>query len=96
MPYIPSNIKEWSKDRGILPTVRKVAGWVEKTTGRSLSGGTAIGKQYGTLILDIAYHGSEIYIDCENDTVELFNKQVASLKEFKTVWAAGFSCKQFL
>jgi hypothetical protein len=50
--YVPSNIKEFAKRKGVSSLVNKVAGWAEKV-GKSITGGTAIGYNYSTLILDM-------------------------------------------
>ena len=41
--------------------IRVVEGWLKKM-GKSVVGGTTIGKHPQTVILDITHHGSEIYI----------------------------------
>ena len=83
--YVPSNIKDFAKRKGITSLVNTVAGWVEKV-GKRISGGTAIGKDYGTLILDIKYQDSAIRINVEDETVELYDEPVSNLKEFKQVY----------
>jgi hypothetical protein len=44
--FVPSNIKEFAKRKGVSSLVNKVAGWAEKV-GKGIRGGTAI----GTIIL---------------------------------------------
>ena len=60
--YVPSNIKEFAKRKGVSSLVNKVAGWAEKV-GKGIRGGTAIGYNYSTLILDMTFEGSEIRIN---------------------------------
>jgi hypothetical protein len=50
--YVPSNIKDFAKRKGVSSLVNKVAGWAEKV-GKRITGGTAIGYNYSTLILDM-------------------------------------------
>jgi hypothetical protein len=54
--YVPSNIAEFAKRKGVSSLVKTVAGWAEKV-GKRIVGGTAIGKNYDTLILDMTYPG---------------------------------------
>jgi hypothetical protein len=86
--YVPSNIKEFAKRKGVSSLVNKVAGWAEKV-GKSITGGTAIGYNYSTLILDITYQGSEIRINTDNDTVTLYDEPVNSFNDFQRVYADG-------
>ena len=51
---LPRNVEEFAKRKGILPLVKKVAGWAEKS-GKKILGGTAIGKNYNTLLLDLTW-----------------------------------------
>jgi hypothetical protein len=86
--YVPSNIKEFAKRKGVSSLVNKVAGWAEKV-GKGIRGGTAIGMNYSTLILDMTYQGSEIRINTDNDTVTLYDEPVRSFNEFQRVYADG-------
>jgi hypothetical protein len=86
--YVPSNIKEFAKRKGVSSLVNKVAGWAEKV-GKSITGGTAIGYNYSTLILDMTYQGSEIRINTDDDTVTLYDEPVRSFNEFQRVYADG-------
>jgi hypothetical protein len=86
--YVPSNIKDFAKRKGISSLVNKVAGWVEKV-GKRITGGTAIGYNYSTLILDMEYQGSEIRINTDNDTIELYGEPVRSFNEFQRVYIDG-------
>jgi len=83
--YVPSNIKEFAKRKGVSSLVNKVAGWAEKV-GKGIRGGTAIGYNYSTLILDMTYQGSEIRINTDNDTVTLYDEPVNSFPEFQRVY----------
>jgi hypothetical protein len=83
--FVPSNIKEFAKRKGVSSLVNKVAGWAEKV-GKGIRGGTAIGMNYSTLILDMTYQGSEIRINTNNDTVTLYDEPVRSFDEFKQVY----------
>jgi len=81
---IPQNIKEFAKRKGVESLVKQVASWVEKS-GKHIVGGTAIGKNYDTLILDLTYQGAEIYIDLDTEIVKLYRQVVDSAKSFATV-----------
>jgi hypothetical protein len=83
--YVPSNIKDFAKRKGVSSLVNKVAGWAEKV-GKRITGGTAIGYNYSTLILDMEYQGSEIRINTDNDTIELYDEPVYSFNDFKQVY----------
>lgn len=81
---IPSNIMSFAKRKGpsAVALVKKAAGWAEKA-GKYISGGTAIGKNYSTIILDMKHQGAEIYINLDNETIELFGEEVTDPKSFK-------------
>jgi hypothetical protein len=72
--YVPDNIKKFAKQRGVSSLVNKAAGWAEKV-GKRITGGTAIGKNYSTLILDMGYQTSDIYINTDNETIELYGEE---------------------
>jgi len=91
--YVPSNIKEFAKRKGVSSLVNKVAGWAEKV-GARITGGTAIGKNYDTLILDMGYQTSDIRIDCEDETIELYDEPIYSFADFKRVFMEEESRKQ--
>ena len=80
--YVPSNIKEFAKRKGVSSLVNKVAGWAERV-GKGIRGGTAIGKNYDTLILDMGYQTADIYINTEDETIELYGEPVRSFNEFE-------------
>lgn len=83
---VPSNIMDFAKRKGsyAVNLVKKAAAWADKA-GKYISGGTAIGKNYDTIILDIKYHGSEIYINLNDETIELYGEEVTDAKSFKRV-----------
>jgi hypothetical protein len=83
---VPSNIKEFAKRKGVSSLVNKVAGWAEKV-GKRIAGGTAIGKNYSTLVLDLDYQqNGEIRINTDDETVTLYDEPVNSFPEFKRVY----------
>jgi hypothetical protein len=86
--YVPSNIKEFAKRKFATSLVNKVAGWAEKA-GKGIRGGTAIGKDYSTLILDLGYQDGAIRINLDNDTVTLYGEEVFDAKSFKQVYLAN-------
>lgn len=85
---VPSNVMEFAKRKGpyAVALVKKAATWAKKS-GRDISGGTAIGKNYSTIVLDMKYQGSEIYINLDKETIELFDKEVTDAKSFAKVLA---------
>jgi len=78
---IPSNIAEFAKRRGVLKDVKQIARWAEKA-GKRITGGTAIGKGYDTLILDLTYQGGEIRYDTVRGTFTLNGEPVNNWKTF--------------
>jgi hypothetical protein len=85
--HVPSNIMDFAKRKGpyVVALVKKAATWAEKS-GKQISGGTAIGKNYNTIILDIKYQGAEIYINLDNETIKLFGEPVTDAKSFARVF----------
>ena len=83
---VPSNIMDFAKRKGsyAVSLVKKAATWAEKA-GKRISGGTAIGKNYDTIILDMKHQGSEIYINLNDETIELFGEEVTDAKSFAKV-----------
>lgn len=83
---VPSNIMDFAKRKGsyAVSLVKKAATWAEKA-GKRISGGTAIGKNYDTIILDMKHQGSEIYINLNDETIELFGEDVTDAKSFAKV-----------
>ena len=86
--YVPSNIKEFAKRKGVTALVNKVAKWAEEV-GAGIRGGTAIGKNYDTLVLDMTSQGSEIYINTDDNTITLFDEPVRNFNEFQRVYSDG-------
>jgi hypothetical protein len=86
---VPSNIADFAKRKGISSLVNKVAGWAEKV-GARIAGGTAIGKNYSTLVLDLDYkQQGEIRIDTDEETIELYDEPVYDFKSFQRVYLEG-------
>jgi len=85
---VPPNVMDFAKRKGpyAVALVKKAANWAKKA-GRDISGGTAIGKNYSTIVLDMKYQGSEIYINLDKETIELFDKEVTDAKSFAKVLA---------
>jgi len=92
---IPSNILDFAKRKGSYATslVKKAATWAEKA-GKYISGGTAIGKDYMTIVLDMKHQGSEIYINLNDETIELFGEEVTDAKSFAKVLSANASVNE--
>jgi hypothetical protein len=85
--YVPENVAKFAKRKGITSLVNKVANWAEKS-GKKIRGGTAIGKNYDTLILDLSHQDSAIYINIPEETVELYGEPVFDAKSFAKVLAS--------
>lgn len=82
---VPENIKKFAKEKGISSLVNKVASWAERV-GSRITGGTAIGKNYDTLVLDMGYQTSDIYIDIDDLAISLYGQPANSFEEFKEVY----------
>ena len=82
---VPDNVMKFAQRKGVSSLVNTVAGWAEKI-GKKIVDGTAIGKNYDTLILDMGYQTSDIYINIPEETVELYGQEVNSFEEFKEVY----------
>ena len=80
--YIPDNIKKFAKTKGATSTVNQIARWAEKA-GKRIVGGTAIGKHYSTLILDLTYQGGEVSIDTDNNTIKVNGHPIADYSGFQ-------------
>lgn len=78
---VPDNIKRFAKKKGVSALVNKLAGWAEKA-GKRIVGGTAIGKNYDTLILDLTHNGGEIRIDTVEDNIEVNDYPVNNYASF--------------
>lgn len=61
--------------------VKQLARWAEKA-GLGIRGGTAIGKGYDTLVLDLTYQGAEIYFDTYTGKIKVKGQPVNSWKTF--------------
>ena len=85
--YVPTNVLDFAKRKGPLATrmVKQAAGWAEKA-GERITGGTAIGKNYATIILDMKYQAGEISINLDDETIELYGEEVTDAKSFKKVF----------
>lgn len=81
---VPSNIQSFANKKGALAKrlVRRVDTWANKI-GKRITGGTAIGKNYNALILDLTYQGGEITIDLDRETIEVQGEPVANFKQFE-------------
>jgi hypothetical protein len=86
--YVPDNVAKFAKRKGVSALVNKVANWAEKS-GKKIRGGTAIGKNYDTLILDLSYQDGAIYINIPEGTVELYGEPVHNAASFAKVVAAN-------
>jgi hypothetical protein len=79
--YVPDNIKNFAKRKQITGIVNQVARWAEKA-GKRIVGGTAVGKNYSTLILDLTYQGGEVRINTDDETIEVNGDWVDSYQGF--------------
>ena len=86
--YVPDNVAKFAKRKRVSALVNKVAGWAEKA-GKRIIGGTAIGKNYDTLILDLRHQDSAIYIDIPEGTIELYGEPVHNAASFAKALAAN-------
>lgn len=78
---IPDNIKKFAQRKGVTNIVNQVAGWAKKI-GKSIVGGTAIGKNYSTLILDLTHHGGEVRINLDTEQITVNDEEVETYEEF--------------
>ncbi len=90
---LPSNIQKWVMDRGSKPSkdVKMIGKWVKKLTGREISGGVAIGKNYNTLVLDIEHQDAAIHYDTTSGEIKLYKKKIRSFNDFEKVFQANES-----
>jgi len=79
---VPDNIAKFAKRKGISSTVSKIAGWAEKA-GKKITGGTAIGKNYDTLILDLGYQDSAIRIEIPERIITVYDQPVRDFNSFE-------------
>jgi hypothetical protein len=83
---VPSNIRDFAKRKGVSSLVNKVAGWAEKV-GARIAGGTAVGMNYSTLVLDLDYkQQGEIRINTDNETIKLYDEPVDNFNAFQRVY----------
>ena len=83
---VPSNIKEFAKRKGVLKEVNQIDRWLKKF-GKYISGGTAIGKYYDTLVMDISYQDAAIYLDTDTNKLKLYGTPINwTWNDFKTVY----------
>lgn len=88
--YVPGNIVNWITreierkrvPKQLLPLVKMVATWADKT-GKSISGGTTIGKNHDTLILDLNHQDSAIYIDIPNLSIKVHDERVRDFDDYE-------------
>lgn len=88
IPKLPSNIEEYINRPTrsyIKPDVKKVQRWCVAATGSGVIGGTAIGKDHNTLLLDIKYQDCAIRIGYDGE-IYLYDEVVKSPKRFKEVY----------
>lgn len=85
-PKLPENIREFlNRDETRSDQKRsanKVNGWLYKLYKRGIIGGTAIGKYYSSLVLDVTYQGSEIYISLDGE-ISIVGTPVNNINDFK-------------
>lgn len=81
---VPSNIQKFANREGshAKRLVKQVDTWATKI-GKRIMGGTAVGKNYSTLILDLTHQGGEIAIDLDEETIEVQGEPVTNFKEFE-------------
>lgn len=87
--YVPSNILDFAERKGCVPDVKKISRWIMKASNGKkygIQGGTAIGKYYDTLVLDIKYQGAEIYFDIDDGVITFLDEPVSDYKDFKRIW----------
>ncbi len=77
---VPDRIIKFAQKKGMIDAVNQVAEWVKKA-GKRIVGGVAIGKDYGTLVLDLTHEGSEIRITNGED-IEVNDQLVYDYESF--------------
>ncbi len=83
---IPSNIKDWVKNVATdsqARQVRLVSKFVDDA-GLSILGGTSVGKDPQTLILDLTRQGGEIVIE-PNGSKKLYGEYFKNFEHFKAI-----------
>jgi hypothetical protein len=91
---LPSNVKSFAQRKGVLPLIMKIASWAEKA-GKRIVGGTAVGKNYDSLILDVTPNGGEIHINLDTaegyEEIKVNAEEVYNYNDFKKALAfTGF------
>jgi hypothetical protein len=81
---VPANVQSFANRKGAAAKrlVKQVDAWALKT-GHRVVGGTAIGKNYDTIVLDLTHQGGEVYINLNDETIEVHGEPVATFKEFE-------------
>jgi hypothetical protein len=82
---VPSNVRNFVNRKGATAKklVKQVDTWARKM-GKHIVDGTAIGKYYDTIILDLTYsQGSEVYINLDSETIKVNGEPVTNFKEFE-------------
>lgn len=77
---VPERIIKFAQRKGIEDVVNKVAEWVQKA-GKRIVDGNAVGKNYGTLILDLTDKGGEIRIT-DGEDIEVNGQLVYDYQSF--------------
>lgn len=88
---IPSNVLDWCKNGNgyhVFEEVQQLTSWYNSLTGKNFVGGTSIGRSPQTLILDITYQGSEVYID--SGSIKVCGEIVESRKDLKIILEKNF------
>jgi hypothetical protein len=91
---VSERIREYAERKGCMPAVKKVATWLKKLTGRGIGGGTAVGRNYDTLLLDVSYEDAAISINASSDYIKLKGEFVEDFKEFKAVFDKHYIVKK--
>lgn len=79
---VPENVRKFAERKGVTREVNEIAKWA-RMLGKRISGGTAIGKNYSTLVLDISYQGGEVHVNTESGDIQVKGYPVSSFKDFK-------------
>lgn len=77
---VPENILTFAKKKGATSKVMTMAKWLSEI-GKKIVGGTAIGKDYGTLVLDVTHQGSEIHYNTETEKIEVNGEPIRFNKD---------------
>jgi len=93
----PSNIVKFAKERGFISLVNKIDKWIIKAGHRNgITGGTAVGKYYSTLILDVSHQDSQIRVDMDDGSIEAFGEDVNNYNDFKKAYDKYFNNSEAL